>query len=47
MGKTKFVEALAKLVKALGKLNFSCVCCAESSCNQKKKNVIVKKNMRL
>lgn len=33
--KTKLVEALVKLVKAIGKLNFSCVCCAESSCNQK------------
>ena len=28
-------EILLKIIKALSKLNFSCVCCAKSSCNKK------------
>ena len=42
--KTKLVEALVKLIKAFGKLNFSCVCCAESSCNQKNNECDCEKN---
>ena len=33
------VEAIVKLIKALGKLNFSCVCCGKSSCNQKNNEI--------
>ena len=40
--KKEILEALAKVIEALGKLRFSITCCYKSSCNEKisdKKNI--------
>jgi len=34
--KKEIIEALVKVIEALGKLRFTITCCYKSSCNEKK-----------